>query len=202
MEFVQAELLFYSYQLKAKRDIVPKLGVIFDFNLFSTPFDSEIYGYLYNADATFYLPGGRNSGFKIDVGYQYQEPNLYLFTGNFSFPRGIEKIRSERMVKLYSDYIFPIAYPDWNLGSLLFLKRVRGDFFIDYALNSYRTVNESQTAYIWPVDHNLSFGLELTADYHLLRTIFPLNTGVRVGYIPTKSKPFLEMLFGIDLYSF
>ena len=202
MEFVQTELLFYSYQKKAERDIIPRLGAIFDFNLFNTPFESEIYGFMYNTDATLYLPGGLNSGIKINVGYQYQKPDLYLFMSNFNFPRGIEKKRTEKMAKVYSDYIFPIAYPDWNLGAFLYIKRLRGDLFIDYAYNTYRTVNETQSAYIWPVDHNLSFGFELTADYHLLRTIFPLNTGVRVGYTPTKSKMFLEMLFGIDLNSF
>ena len=106
------------------------------------------------------------------------------------------------MVKLYGDYIFPIAYPDWNLGSVLYVKRLRGDFFIDYAYNSYRTVNAAQTAYIWPNEHNFSFGCELTADYHFLRTILPLNTGVRVGYTPTENSFIFEVLFGIDLYSF
>lgn len=111
-------------------------------------------------------------------------------------------MRTEKMAKLYADYVFPIVYPDWNLGSFIYIKRLRGDLFVDYAYNTYRTVNEAQTEYIWPIDHNLSFGMELTADYHLLRTIFPLNTGVRVGYTPTEGNVFIEMLFGIDLYSF
>ena len=202
LEFVQTELLFYSYQFKAKRDIIPKLGAIFDFNLFNTPFDSELFGYMYNADAIFYLPGWSNSGFKINLGYQYQDPVLYRFSSDFRFPRGIEKKSTDKMFKIYGDYVFPIAYPDWNLGSFIYIKRIRGDLFVDYAYNTYRTVNEAQTAYIWPIDHNFSFGIELTADYHLLRTIFPLNTGVRVGFAPTEGNLILEMLFGIDLYSF
>ncbi|HAF30490.1 MAG TPA: hypothetical protein DCG75_15720 [Bacteroidales bacterium] len=202
LEIVQSELLFYSYQRKAERDIIPKLGAVFDLRLFNSPFESELYGYMYNLDALFYLPGWYNSGFKVDFGYQYQQPDLYLFSSDFSFPRGILRKRTEKMFKLYADYIFPIAYPDWNLGSLIYLKRFRGDFFADYAFNTYRTVNEAQTAYIWPIDHNFSFGIELTADYHILRTIFPLNTGVRVGYTPTEGDLFIEMVFGIDLYSF
>jgi hypothetical protein len=194
-------LLFYSYQIKANRDIIPKLGVIFDFNLFNSPFESELFGYLYNFDALFYLPGWGNSGFKIDLGYQFQEPCLYRLTSNFRFPRGINKRTSDKMFKIYSDYIFPISYPDWNLGSFIYIKRFRGNLFIDYAYNTYRTVNESQTAYIFPIEHNFSFGLELTADYHLLRTIFPLNTGIRVGYIPTENKILFDFIFGIDLFN-
>ena len=73
---------------------------------------------------------------------------------------------------------------------------------MDYAFNTYRTLNQDQTAIIWPKDHNFSFGIELTADYHLLRQIFPFNTGVRIGYSPTERKVIYELLFGIDLYSF
>ncbi len=201
LEFVESQLLLYSYERKAEKDIIPELGAIFDFRLFNTPFDSELYGYLYNVNTTFYLPGKGNTGFKFNFGYQYQNPVLYLFGSNFDFPRGIEKRRTEKMVKLYSNYVFPIAYPDWNLGSVLYLKRIRGSAFIDYAYNTYRMVNQAQTAYIWPNDHYASFGVELTADYHLLRTIFPLSTGVRVGYASTGNF-FTEMMFGIDLYNF
>ncbi len=44
--------------------------------------------------------------------------------------------------------------------------------------------------------------MELTADYHLLRMAFPLNSGIRVGFAPTENDFFVEFLFGIDLYSF
>ncbi len=202
LEIMQYRLLFYSYKRKADRDITPRLGAIFDFNLFNTPFESDLYNYIYSADGLFYLPGRGNSSFKFNLGYQYQYPLLYLFGSNFSFPRGIQNKRTERMIKIYGDYIFPITYPDRNLGSLLYLKRIRGDIFADYAYNTYRTLNETQTAIIWPVDHNFSFGFELIADYHLLRTIFPLNTGLRVGYTPTENALFYEVLFGIDLYGF
>ncbi|MBU8892612.1 MAG: hypothetical protein KOO66_07520 [Bacteroidales bacterium] len=202
LEFIQTGLLLYSYQLKAERDIIPKQGAIFKFNLFNTPFDKEIFGYLYNVDAIFYFPGIKNGGLRINTGYQYQNPRLYLFNSNFDFPRGIQDKRTEKLTKLYTDYVFPIAYPDWSLGSVLYLKRIRGDVFLDYAYNSYRVVNQSQTAYIWPKEHNYSFGFELTADYHLLRMTFPLNSGLRLGYTPTEGKYFVEFLFGIDLYSF
>jgi len=45
-------------------------------------------------------------------------------------------------------------------------------------------------------------GIEITADYHLLRTIFPLSTGLRIGYAPTESSFIFDVIFGIDLYSF
>ena len=56
-------------------------------------------------EAVFYLPAKNNRGFKIDLGYQYQEPTLlYRFNSNFSFPRGVERRTSDQMFKLYGDY--------------------------------------------------------------------------------------------------
>ena len=202
LEIMRSRLTLYSYKRKALRDIIPEVGAIINLKLVNTPFEKELYGYLYNIDAVFYVPGKNNTGFKFNAGYQYQNPQLYLFGGDFSFPRGIRYKRTERLAKFYADYVFPISYPDWSLGSALYVKRLRGDIFADYAYNSYRTLNSEGTALIWPVYNNFSFGVELTADYHLLRTIFPLSTGVRIGYAPTEENLFYELIFGIDLYNF
>ncbi|MBI9054843.1 MAG: hypothetical protein JEY96_13550 [Bacteroidales bacterium] len=198
-EFVQTQLLYYSYKRPSKKDIIPQLGAIFRLNLYNTPFESKLFGYLYNANSIFYLPGGKNKAFKIDFGYQYQEPDLYLYNSDFNFPRGIEQKRTEKMLKLYTDYVFPIAYPEWNLGSFIYLKRLRGNIFADYAYNSYRKASENGSFFIWPHEHNLSCGVELKADYHLLRTIFPLTTGVRLGYSPTEEYIIFDVLFSVDL---
>ena len=198
LETSQTGLIFYSYRIRAERDIIPKLGVIIDFNLINTPFESEIYGYLYNADVLFYLPGGKNKGVKIDFGYQYQDVVQYYFASQFRFPRGVQKSATDRLIKLYGDYVFPIAYPDWNLGSLFYLKRIRGDVFCDYAYNSIKQFDINFDEFSWKNKNILSYGIELTADYHLLRTIFPLNSGIRVGYTPTEGEVFLNFVFGIN----
>jgi len=202
LEIVQAGLFYYALQQKSRKDIFPKLGVIFEANLYNTPFESELFKYLFTVDAIFYLPAKRNNGFKVELGYQYQNPLLYLFNSSFSFPRGVENRRTEKLFKLYADYAFPIAYPDWNLGSLIYVKRLRGNIFADYARNSFRVENTSNAALIWNPENHMSFGLELSADYHLLRMMFPFNTGLRIGYIPTYNKPFAEMLFGISISSY
>ncbi|MCG8410003.1 MAG: hypothetical protein MI739_01825 [Bacteroidales bacterium] len=191
--FFQTRLLYYSYLRKAKQDIIPQLGAVLKFNLFNTPFDSDLYGYLYNFNSVFYLPGGKNKSFSFDLGYQYQKPKLYLYQSNFNFPRGVYKRRTEKMFKCYTDYVFPIAYPEWNLGSLIYIKRLRGRGFVDYALNSYRTRNG------WLNENIYSFGIELRGDYHLFRMLFPLTTGLRLGYRSIGSSPFVDILFNIDL---
>ena len=196
LEFVQSSLLYYWYKKRSERDIIPKFGGVFTFKLLNTPFDQELFGYLYNIDGVFYIPGGKNKGFKVDIGYQYQKPHLYYFNSNFNFPRGVQKYQTEKLLKFYSDYIFPIAYPDWNLGSVFYLKRIKGDLFLDIAFNEYNYYNSIIGDWI------SSAGGEFTIDYHLLRMMFPLNTGVRIGYSWSGNFIFAEMLFGINLYQF
>ena len=202
IEYVQSDLTLYAYQRKAERDIIPSLGAILNLSLFNTPFENELFGYVFNINGVFYLPGGINKGFKIDAGYQYQNPHLYRFNSRFRFPRGVQAKSTDKMFKLYADYVFPLAYPDWNLGAILYIKRLKANLFFDYAYSTYQTVNAERTAYIWPINNCVSFGVEVTFDYHLLRTMFPFNTGVRVGYAPTEGNMALDLIFAIDLFNF
>ncbi len=202
LEMVNTSLRYYFYQRKAIRDIIPEFGWLFNVRLVSTPFDKELYGFLHSIDAVFFVPGWKNTGFQLNAGYQYQKPELYLFSSDLPFPRGITQQRTEEMVTLYTDYVFPVAYPDFNLGSLLYLKRIRGDIFADFAFNSYRTVTSDLSSLVWTQTNYSSYGVEMVADYHLLRSIFPLSTGVRAGYSPSDKSFFYEVLFGIDLYHF
>jgi hypothetical protein len=202
LEMVNTTLLYYFYQRKATRDIIPEFGGLFKVRLISTPFDQELYGFLHSVNAVFFIPGWGNSGFQFNTGIQYQVPDLYLFSSDLSFPRGIKQQRTEEMLTLYADYVFPIAYPDFSLGSAFYIKRLRGDVFIDQAFNAYRAVNSDQTATVWKYADYTSMGVEFIADYHILRSIFPLSTGVRVGYLPAEKSFFYELIFGIDLYNF
>jgi hypothetical protein len=110
--------------------------------------------------------------------------------------------RTEKLVKLYGDYVFPIAYPDLSIGPLVYVKRIRGALFADLAINQYNTYTQNSSLLRTTKEEFYSFGIDLSIDYHLLRTMFPLNTGVRIGYLPEQQSFFAELLFGIDLYSF
>ena len=83
----------------------------------------------------------------------------------------------------------------------MFIKRIKGDLFFDYASSSYRILNESEDKVIWAKTNLSSFGVELTADFHLLRMEFPFNSGVRIGYSPFTSDIFYQVIFGIDLFN-
>ncbi|MFP4023577.1 MAG: hypothetical protein ACLFVR_03545 [Thiohalospira sp.] len=203
LEFMNFQAYLYYYTRKAHRDIQPRAGLIIDYNLYNTPFDHDFFGYISTIDSRIFLPGFyKNHGFKLDVGYQYQSPQLYLYSSRFTFPRGIERSRTEKLFKIYGDYVFPLAYPDWSLGPLAYFKRIRSSLFYDLAINQYSYYGQNSAVVHTQKDYLSSFGIEFTFDYHLLRTMFPLNSGVRIGYIPGRSNVFAELIFGIDFYQF
>ena len=199
-EFVTSELFFYWLKRRSHRDIQSPAGVILDFKLHNTPFEKELFGYMSNIEGTFYLPGFYlNHGFKINVGYQFQNPQLYLYNSYFDFPHGIEKFRTDEFTKIYADYVFPIVYPDLSLGPIAYIKRLKGDLYFNYAYNKFRAYDQETNSVYWAKYSLLSYGLEISVDYHLFRMIFPLNTGVRVGYTNLFDQVFYEAVFGIDI---
>lgn len=88
-------------------------------------------------------------------------------------------------------YRFPLAYPDWEIGSLAYVKRLRSGVFTDF-----ENVNRRR-----PLDRGpRSLGMELQADFHLLRFYLPQFTaGTKLIYAPEAKGLF--MTYGIS-YSY
>lgn len=98
------------------------------------------------------------------------------------------------MSRLTMDYVFPLVYPDIRLGSYLaYIKRIRAALFYDYATGEDKQSNEQSFQ---------SAGLDLTADVHLFRILFPFNTGVRLIYLPDDNEAKAELIFSVDLNRF
>ncbi|MGE0088981.1 MAG: hypothetical protein AB7S50_05830 [Bacteroidales bacterium] len=198
--FFNEQIIFYWLKRTSKRDIQPRSGLSVDITLFNTPLENKLFGFMANIDGTVYLPGFfKNHGVKLNAGYQFQEPEMYLFTTNFSFPHGITEFRTEKLSKFYFNYVFPIAYPDWSIGPVAYIKRIKGDFFFNYANNRFRAIDDNTNSVFWTNYNLVSYGIEISVDYHLLRMIFPLNTGVRVGYTNYSNSIFSELIFGINI---
>jgi hypothetical protein len=198
--FFNEQILFYWLKRTSTRDIQPRAGLLVDINLFNTPLENELFGFLANFEGTAYLPGFfKNHGIKLNAGYQFQEPEMYLFATNFSFPHGINEFRTEKLTKFNIDYVFPVAYPDWSIGPVAYVKRIKGDIFFNYANNKFRALDNNTNSVFWVTYNLMSYGLELSVDYHLLRMIFPLNTGLRVGYTDYSNSIFYELIFGLDI---
>ena len=113
---------------------------------------------------------------------------------------------SRELGLLSADYFLPVAYPDLNIWSLLYLKRIRTSLFYDYGSgrgNYY--YGNSPNGLILNSYHNYletfrSFGFELMTDFHVLRIPFMISGGVQTAWKNINDSPTFEILFNINLF--
>lgn len=85
------------------------------------------------ANASFYFPGlFRNHSLVMDGAYQKRDTLGDFFSKTFSFPRGYQELNQRRMYKIGVNYHFPLCYPDWGFGNIIFFQRIRVNAFYDY----------------------------------------------------------------------
>lgn len=190
---------FYHYQRMAHRDLQPRWGFTFDLNHRTSPFSENILGNMTSVTGRVYLPGFfEDHGIKLSLGYQKQNPETYLYTSYLRFPRGFQPTVTRKLFSFQSDYLFPLFYPDWNIPSFLYVKRLKADLFHDYAVNRYQAVENNQR--VWKKEILYSMGTEVTSDFHLARFMFPFSAGVRYSYLPQVSDHRFELIFNVDFY--
>ncbi|WP_293881706.1 hypothetical protein [Sphingobacterium sp. UBA1498] len=147
----------------ARMDLYPRWGQNMSVTYRHTPFENHAKGDILSARTIFYLPGFRsNHGFQIRLSAQtgsgiYQYINDIPLVSGFSYYK-YEKVKNTVLV----NYRFPIAYPDLGLGSLAYIKRVKGGMFADYQ-NIHKHTDVSPK----------SFGAYVSLDFNAFRYPLP-----------------------------
>ena len=199
-------LYFSNYSRSAFRDIYPGWAQTFDINYSFHPFDKEIYGDILSARTAFYFPGlFKNNGLKVRLEAERQNPELFILRNRIAIPRGYEEILSPDLKFASADYFMPLLYPDLNIPGLLFLTRIRGDIFYDYAVaNSYYAFTSTPAGTVTEfVDGRKtfsSFGAELVSDFYLFRIPFMISAGVQASWKQLGDIPDLSFLMSVDLF--
>lgn len=109
---------------------------------------------------------------QVSMGYQYNK--LFPYYLSDVLPRGFQYKDAEDLYTTSLDYIFPIWYPDWSYGSLLYIKRLKAHAFYDMAYEQPYLHGESNQFF-----HSL--GLALSLDIH---SPIPLEIGINYTYLP------------------
>jgi hypothetical protein len=189
------------------RDIYPRWAQTIDLNYYFSPLNSNIYAPAASIRTSFYVPGLLpNNGIKFRFEKEKQGESGYTLNNRISFPRGYKNIISKELDFLSVDYVFPIAYPDFNISSLMYLKRIRCSLFGDYASGTDNIyLKETNTGLAYDYRHNYketfrSFGFELMADFHVLRLPFMISGGVQTSWTDRDENPVFAILFNIDLF--
>ena len=200
-------LYFSNFHRTVLRDIYPKWAQIFDLNYSYAPFDRNIYGTSISLKTAFYFPGFLpNNGIKIRYEKEKQDPSKFLFSNRVLLPRGYENISSKEIALLSIDYVMPLVYPDFNIASLLYLKRIRTGLFYDYASGPGNSFYQPTATGLAPLYNNSdkvsfrSFGIDLLADFHIFRIPFMISSGVQTAWKSLGEMPSFELLFNMDLY--
>jgi hypothetical protein len=104
------------------------------------------------------------------------------------------------MISFAGDYKFPVFYPEWSLGGLVYIQRLKASVFADFAkLNANLYSNGKVTG---TFDSNISsVGLEFTGDVNFLRFYAPVEIGFRSSYLPKLNSVNFDFLISIDFNS-
>jgi len=199
-------IYFYNLLHQSNQSIMPKWGQQFDVIFRHTPFSGSNLGSLSGIQSVFYFPGfSKNDGFKIYQGFQDKSftSSSYNFSNFVRVPRGFYGYQNNKMYSLAADYKFPIFYPDFSIGKLAYIKRIKTSFFYDYAWLSIPTQDRNGKIYLNSHEMKMkSLGLEITSDLHVLRFFAPIEIGFRSVYRPDYQDFQVNLLFSINFNGF
>ncbi|MFC5283830.1 hypothetical protein [Pedobacter alpinus] len=172
------------------RDLAPKWGQNLKVIYENLPFDRNLKGENINISSVFYFPGlMSNHSFRASLNWQ-KNSGIYNFSNDIPRANGwanMDGIMDLENTFLLS-YLFPISYPDWELGPIAYIKRLKGGVFSDF-----ENINNGNGL--------RGYGISLSADMNLLRYYLPnFEIGGKL-IIPHKSitkNPILEFTFNYN----
>jgi hypothetical protein len=168
----------WSQQVQqAVQHIYPRFGYSLSFNdrHAITLYNS----YQFIGSASIYLPGFFPTHNIILRGsFQQRDSVNVLFSNHFATARGYNDYYytrlGRRMWRISANYHFPILYPDWGFGNILYFSGIRTNAFYDFSRLSSRRKNEI-------VDLR-SAGVEIYFDTKWWNE-YPLTFGIRFSHL-------------------
>ena len=184
-------LYAYRFIKQSGKDIFPRWGQSVNWGFRHTPFGDNDLGNIMWASGRLYFPGiAQHHGIRADVNWQQRSGgDKYYFASGINYPRGYITQNDETVQYLALNYKFPFAYPDFSFGPLVYVKRLKANIFYDRGeAVTHGDIRELESA-----------GLELSSDIHVLRFVFPIDLGLRIGYLPAEKQYFTDLLFSVNL---
>jgi hypothetical protein len=197
---ISGRLYFSNSHRRSLRDIYPQWAQIVDIK------HDAIYRYFNSTSlkTMFYFPGLLpNNSLRLRYEIESRGNTIFAVSNRISFPRGYYNVISKHLQLFSADYYFPLAYPDVNIGSLVYIKRLRGSIFGDYAKgkhNVHYNPNSGSVAERTDSEIFKSAGFEALADFHVFRLPFLLSGGAQVAWKNFSQQPTVAVLFNIELF--
>lgn len=160
---INYQVYFGRNRRRSQMDLLPRWGQNVQLIYRHMPLRTGPQGDILAIRTNFYFPGlVRNHGLRARFSWQRAE-GRYQLTRDIPMVSGYAHFDAPEVNNtLLMNYHFPIAYPDWSIGSLSYVKRLHGFLFADYQNLQDRGLAPS------------SFGLGLSVDLHMFRYVLPL----------------------------
>ncbi len=178
INYINSFFGFSIISLQAKQNINPRWAQTFLFS-YKDAFTFRN-SYKFIGSASFYFPGiSVNHSLVFNTVFQKRDSLPDLFSNTFLYARGYQAISTRQMYKLGVNYHFPLFYPDWGIGGLIFFQRLRANTFFDYN-NATARLNGQLTQI-----KNRSTGVELYFDTKIWSAL-PVSFGFRFSHLLDK----------------
>jgi len=131
ISYLQEQLTWSMQMQKSVQEIFPRFA--FTVKLQNRHAIGNTNANQFYGSTNLYLPGIRKTHSFV-VGFVYQGRDTlrqYVFNNGFGMPRGYRALNYPRMTKLGLNYHMPLLYPDLGFANLVYVKRVRSNFFYD-----------------------------------------------------------------------
>ena len=185
----------FSQQLpRARQQIFPRAGYAVSTD-YRHRLDEKGYQQLHNG--TLFLPSPfNNHSIALTGSFQQTDTSNVLFSNRFNNARGYSEFYFSRMWRLSGNYHLPLAYPDFGLGSIVYLLRLRSNVFYDHSRmfsNNKKNTIDLRSA-----------GTELFFDTKWWNAL-PVTFGVRYSYLldskltSNRSPHVFEFIIPVDL---
>ena len=136
----------------------------------------------------FYFPSPISThSIRIAMGGRYVvDVNGLRLNSMLNAPRGYRYINTANLTATLSlNYSLPLYYPDWDIASLAYIKRLYANLFADMAMDN--------------AGNYKSLGLELNANLNVLQISTPITVGLRTSYLLNTKTFTFDFLFNINV---
>ncbi|MGM0375832.1 MAG: hypothetical protein ACQEQ0_03580 [Bacteroidota bacterium] len=211
---MEYSLYFHNKLRGTSRDVNTRWGQSLSVTYKHTPWGNYDSGNIAGLSTRLYLPGlGRHHALTLDNSFQTKQPgeevqssmpyrSFQRFSDIVNPPRGYDFIYNDDMYVFRGTYQMPLWNPDLSLFGLAYIKRLRSNFFFDAAHSSYILENRDTNETFDYSNTLTSTGVEIMADFHVLRFVLPFSAGYRGGFRENDNTWFHEMVLSTSFDSF
>lgn len=169
-----SRLTYVAQNQRALQHIYPRFGQTLILDYRSLVDNNTARQFL--ASGALYFPGFHvNHNLVITAAYQGRDTlRQYFFSNSFPFSRGYNTINYPRQWRIGVNYHFPLFYPDWGFGNILYFRRVRANAFYDYTQG--KSLRTGETTPFGTVGGEMFFDMKFW-------NVQTLTLGVRYSYL-------------------